>query len=456
MKRKIIVVDYEEHFLDSVRRGLTLSGFSDIRLESDPLNAAALIATGEQFDIALLDITMPGMDGLELLQTIRRTSPNTECIMVTAVNEARMAVNCLKLGAYDYLLKPITREDLVFALNRALERKRFLEILELSKKNAQELDQPQAFKPIITGLPAMRRILKEAELHAGSDVPVLITGESGTGKELLARAIHQASRRSGKTFAAINMASLTGTLFDAEFFGHTKGAFTGAEKERSGYLEHAHRGTIFLDEIGNLPLELQGKLLRVFQEGEYLKLGSNIPQKIDIRFIAATNADLDTLMAKGQFRKDLYYRIKGAWIHLPPLRERREDLALLITEFLRDFSKGSNGPALEEEAFTLLLDYDYPGNIRELRSILQSALNMARDKPISIDCLPEYLKKKKPSKARTDHRVATETPTTLAEVEKNHILNIYRQNANNKAQTAKILDVGINTLRRKLQEYGME
>ncbi len=300
MNDSILVVDDEQDFLDSVKRGLARSGMPNILLERDPEKAVRLFEQGESVDVALLDVTMDRMDGITLLQRIKSLSPATECLMVTALNDARVAVDSLKKGAYDYFVKPISREDLVSGVRRALERKRLMYLLELGKgKCLPSLDQPGAFRDIITQAPSMRRILKEAELHSTSDVPVLITGDSGTGKELLARAIHAASPRWKFPFTPINMASLTGNLFEAEFFGHTKGAFTGAEKDRAGYLEHSNGGTLFLDEIGSVPLELQGKLLRLLQGGEYLKLGMSRVQKANVRFIAATNRDLETALVQG-------------------------------------------------------------------------------------------------------------------------------------------------------------
>lgn len=455
MENTIFVIDDELDFLDSVRRGLVTSGFKNVRLESNSTKAAALFEQGEAIDIALIDITMPGMNGVELLELIKNTSPNTECIMVTAVNEAEVAVRCLKKGAYDYLVKPISRDDLVVAVDRAIERKRLLDILDLSrKKTPPKLVHADAFKPIVTRSADVLRVLKEAELHAASNVPVLITGESGTGKEILAKAIHAASRRSKLPFTPVNMASVTGSLFDAEFFGHTKGAFTGAEKDRAGYLEHANLGTLFLDEIGTLPLELQGKLLRVLQEGEYIKLGTSRPQKTDARFIAATNADLERLMPKGLFRKDLYYRLKGAWLHLPPLRERQQDIPLLIEKFLEEFCAATGNTGIEEEAVSILMDYDYPGNIRELRSIIQSAVNLAQGSPVSLRFLPDHLRKRKPISKR-EPETGAEPVVTLAEAEKAHILRAYKETGKNKSRTAKLLGIGLNTLRRKLESYGV-
>ena len=238
MDNSIIVVDDEQDFLESVRRGLITSGIKNVRIEADPLKAASTFNKGEVFDIALIDITMPDMSGIELLEAIKTNSPTTECIMITAVDEARTAIQCLKKGAYDYLVKPISKEDLVSSVNRAFERKRLIEILDLGKRRTlPKLVNKKAFSPIITRSNAVLRVLKEAELHAASGIPILITGETGTGKELLSRAIHAASSRAGSVFTPVNMESLNPNMFDAQFFGHSRGAFTGAEKDRSGYLE---------------------------------------------------------------------------------------------------------------------------------------------------------------------------------------------------------------------------
>ncbi len=456
MDNSILVVDDERDFLDSLRRGLISSGFRNVRLESDPNKAAALLENGEFFDIALIDVKMPGTNGVELLEVIKNASPNTECLMVTAIDEARVAVECLRNGAYDYLVKPISRDDLILAVKRTLERKRRLDIPELGKrKSPPGLKHAEVFRPIVTGSGRMFRILKEAELHAASNVPVLISGESGTGKELLARAIHSASPRSRFPFTPINMASLTGNLFESEFFGHTKGAFTGAERDRVGYLEQTSKGTLFLDEIGTLPLELQGKLLRVLQEGEYLKLGSSKPQRTDVRFIAATNADLDRLIDKGMFRKDLYYRLRGAWLHLPPLRERREDIPLLINRILKDLCGVSGINNIEDDAVSTLIDYDYPGNIRELISILQAAVNLAHGRPITTNFLPRYVRGRKPIQ-QGNSGAGFGPIVPLEELEKSHILRVYKQTGRNKSRTAKLLAIGLNTLRRKLAAYGVQ
>ena len=457
MLSHILLVDDEQDFLESLERGLLISGFRNIRAESDPRKAAALFQQGESVDIALIDITMPGMTGIELLDIIRISSPTTECIMLTAADEASLAVSCIKKGAFDYRIKPLDMEELLSVILKALERKNLLEIQRIGKqKGFPDLANPAAFASIITQSEKMFRIMKEAELHAASKVPVLITGETGTGKELLAKAIHKASSRANQTFTPINMSSLTPTLFEAEFYGHTKGAFTGADRDRKGYIETTSGGTLFLDEIGSLPLELQGKLLRMLQEGEYFKLGSSRPQGADVRFIAATNVELDKLLDQGLFRKDLFYRLCGAWLDLPPLRERQGDITILVEKFLRDHRSGHGSRDIEEPVWTLLRAYDYPGNVRELKSVVQHAANLAIGKSISVHHLPAYVTVALSSKQQPATLFSRDTIVSLAAMEKDHIIKAYRYTGENKLQTARLLEIGPNTLRRKLQSYGME
>ncbi len=453
MNSSILLVDDDDDFMAILKIKLQKIGYANVRQEVNPRKAAAAFSKGTCVDIALIDMTMPEMEGIELLELIKNTCPTTECIMITAVNEASVAVECLRKGAYDYLVKPVSSDTLALALNRALERKRLLDILDIEKKGSlPRLIYADTFKPIVTQSPKMLRILKEAELHAQSDVPILLTGESGTGKELLAQAIHCASPRSKFTFTPVNMASVSPNLFESEFFGHTKGAFTGAEKGRTGYLEHTEGGTVFLDEIGTMPLDLQGKLLRVLQDGEFIKLGANRNQRADVRFVAATNENLELLMSHREFRKDLFYRIRGGWLHLPPLRERKEDIPLLIEKFLKNATGNGDTIQVDQDAMCCLVEYEYPGNVRELKSIVQSAANLAQGKPITKRNLPDSIKNRTAA-ACVDEGLQTEI-VPLAQVEQEHILSIYSQTNRNKSKTARLLGIGLNTLRRKLKAYG--
>jgi two-component system response regulator AtoC len=457
MQANILLIDDELDFLESLERGLFMNGFRNIRAESDPKTAALLFEQQEPVDIAIIDIAMPGMSGIQLLDVIRNSSPTTECIMVTAADEVNLAVTCMKKGAFDYRLKPLVIDDLLLVILKALERKNFLEIQKIGKqKLLPGLSNPQAFSSIVTQSEKMFRILKEAELHAGSMVPILITGETGTGKELLAKAIHQASNRANRAFTPINMSALTDTLFEAEFYGHTKGAFTGAAQHRKGFIETTAGGTLFLDEIGAMSPDLQGKLLRVLQEGEYFKLGASRLMETDVRFIAATNAELDKLQEKGQFRKDLFYRLCGAWLNLPPLRERKEDIVILTEAFLQEYGSEHGIRDIEENVWTLLKDYDFPGNIRELKSIVHHAVNLAKGTSISVHHLPASLTSASALHHRPSAPFSPDAIVPLAEIEKNYILKVYRHTGRNKLQTSRLLDIGLNTLRRKLQSYGAQ
>jgi two-component system, NtrC family, response regulator AtoC len=460
MGNRIIIVDDDRDYMELLAGKLRSIGYDNLVLVDSPLEAAEAFDLGELFDLALVDMTMPEMDGMAMLSHIKNSSPGTEVIMVTAINEARTAVECLKRGAYDYLVKPVAKDVLALTLPRALERKRLLDILDLEKRQVHaELNNPAPFRPIITQHTGMQRILKEAELHAASNVPILITGESGTGKELLARAIHNASARADRPFTPINMSSIAPNLFEAEFFGHTRGAFTGADSARTGFLEHTNQGTLFLDEIGDLPLELQGKLLRVLQEGEFSKVGSTQRLRVDLRFIAATNEDLDRMMARKAFRKDLFYRIRGGWLHLPPLRQRINDIPLLINAFLEKYEEYRRGPRLAPEALEQLMSYNWPGNVRELRSLIQSAVNLAQGRRIEIQHLPEHIRNlpKMPKNCEPPPPAAAgQTIIPLDDAERKHILNAYNLLNRNKSKTAKALGIGLNTLRRKLAAYGVQ
>jgi DNA-binding NtrC family response regulator len=459
MSSRMILVDDDRDYMELLAGKLRSLGYHNFVMVDSPVEAAEAFDSGELFDLALVDMTMPEMDGTAMLEHIKNTSPGTEVIMVTAINEARTAVECLKKGAYDYLVKPVAKDVLALTLPRALERKRLLDIIDMEKRQVQpELNDPEPFRPIITQHPTMGRLLKEAELHAASNVPVLITGESGTGKELLARAIHNASARADFPFTPINMSSIAPNLFEAEFFGHTKGAFTGAEAARTGFLEHTDRGTLFLDEIGDLPMALQGKLLRVLQEGEFSKVGTTRRIRVDLRFIAATNEDLDRMMARKAFRKDLFYRIRGGWLHLPPLRSRINDIPLLLNAFLEKYDEYRRGPRISPEALERLMAYNWPGNIRELKSTIQSAVNLAQGKRIEIQHLAEHMRTlpKKAVKKASAPKDPSQAIVPLGEVEKAHILDVYGQLKRNKSQTAKALGIGLNTLRRKLAAYGEE
>ncbi len=453
MDPSILVVDDEPAFLDSVVRMLRLEGFHTVTAVADPLRVEGLLAD-HAFDAAFLDITMPGMDGIEVLRLIKERSPATECVMVTANESVPLVIQAVRAGAYDYLVKPLTPDQMKHALDRALERKRLIEsvVLRSARAAKRTLDHPGAFRDIVTGDRSMLQLLHEAELHARSDIPILVTGETGVGKELLARAIHRASRRADHPFVPVNMLALSPTLFESEFFGHVKGAFTGADRRREGYLARAGGGTLFLDEIGDLSMEIQGKLLRILQEGEYAAVGDTRCIRSDVRFVAATNQDLDLLVQEGRFRRDLFYRLQFAHLVLPPLRDRIDDVPLLAEHFLRD--AGSAASAITDDGWASLRAHDWPGNVRELAGVLQAATNLAAGGDVTPDQL------KLPHVSQRTRRACAPTVTgelePLREVERHHILAVYEAMDHNKSQTARVLEIGLQTVHRKLKVYGVK
>jgi DNA-binding NtrC family response regulator len=451
----IMMISEDQEFLGRAKDLLQHGGYGDVQIELDPGQAMVRADRGAPYDAVLIDLDMQGLDWQGLMELILEANPDTECIVMSTLNEARLAVDCLKNGAVDYLTKPISDDQFLAAMTKVLNRLRSSKAYCVSDSGSADASaEGNAFESIITRSEKMRRILREARLHALSDVTVLITGESGTGKELLARSIHRLSGRAEAPFTSINMASLAGSLFDAEFFGHTRGAFTGAERDRVGYLEHSNEGTVFLDEVADLPIDFQGKLLRVLEQGEYIRLGASVAQNVDVRFISATNADLGRLLARRAFRQDLYYRLKGAQLHLPPLRERREDIPLLVDHFISEFGRNRAVRRIDGEAMRALAEYDYPGNVRELRAIIQSAVNLVEGSCLTLSSLPGYLRQQH-RKRQAGKTVPGGKISPLTEIERWHVLHAYEQSGKNKIQAARLLDIGVNTLRRKLSLYGI-
>lgn len=450
----VLIIDEDPGFLDKAAVLLRRSGY-DVQTETDPQRAAERVDRGAPYDAVLIDLDMPGLDGMSLMDAVQEADPDTECVVLSRLNDARLAVECVKKGAGDYLTKPVPDDRLLAAVRQAMHRHRgSRDGRGCGPDQAGPATEGAALEAIVTRSEKMRRILQQARLHSRSDVSVLITGESGTGKELLARAMHRMSGRADAPFTSINMASLAGSLFDSEFFGHTRGAFTGAERERIGYLEHSHGGTVFLDEIADLPLDFQGKLLRVLEQGEFIRLGTSAAQRTDVRFISATNTDLERQLARGGFRPDLYYRLKGVQLHLPPLRERGEDIPLLAERFVSEFGRARGVDRIDGEAMRALAGYEYPGNVRELRAVMQSAVNLAEGSCLTLQALPAYLRRRHGTRSAGSPPSAGNV-TPLAEVERRHVLRAYELCDRNKIRAARILGIGVNTLRRKLSLYGI-
>ncbi len=450
MRASVLIVDDEQAFLDSLARMLRMEGYENLCIRSDSTQVPQLIEK-QRFDVAFLDVTMPELDGMDLLKIIKEKQPQTECIMLTAQDSIQTVMQATRLGAYDYLIKPILPERVIHSLEKALEHRRLLESLRMRSETAQAqtLNQPEAFQAIVTGNSRMLKLLHEAELHAASRIPVLITGETGVGKELLAQAVHRCSRMRQGAFVPVNMLALSPTLFESEFFGHVKGAFTGAERNKTGYLASADQGSLFLDEIGDLSLEIQGKLLRILQEGEFTPVGSSQSRPANVRFIAATNQNLEEQVRKQLFRKDLFYRLQFAHLHLPPLRERRDDIPLLCAHALERF--GKEDMCLSDAALQRLQQHDWPGNVRELMGILEAAVNLAEQGEI----LPSHLRLPKSSspKPLPANPLAMDELQPLEDIEREHILRVYNALDHNKSQTARALGIGLQTLHRKLKSY---
>jgi len=383
----ILIVDDEVQALQSFAIALRSAGIEPVVCEQDSRRALERLAEGD-FGAILLDLMMPFLSGRELLPRILAERPQTPVIVVTGANDVETAVECMKAGAFEYLVKPIERARLLASVRNALEVHALRRENTLLRRHllADGVERPEIFQEILTAGQSLRPIFQYAEAVAPTGQPVLITGETGSGKELMARAIHHASGRPGE-FVAVNVAGLDETVFSDTLFGHRRGAFTGAEQARAGLIERASGGTLFLDEIGDLSLPNQVKLLRLLQEREYFPLGEDTPRRADARIIVATNQDPGELAREGRFRHDLYYRLLTHHIHLPPLRERKEDLPVLAERFLEEAARelGKRRPTAPPELIPLLSTYAFPGNIRELRSMIFDAVSRHRGGVLSLE-----------------------------------------------------------------------
>jgi len=349
----------------------------------------------QKFDLTLLDLLMPGMDGLEVLREIKRLEPEAVVIIITAYASVESALTAMKMGAYDYIQKPFKNDELLMTISRALEHRR----LQLENIRLQdELKRKFSFDNIIGKSQPMQNVFELIKAAAPTRSTLLVQGESGTGKELVARAIHSNSDRANHPFVVVNSGSLPPDLLESHLFGHVKGAFTGAVADKKGLFEAADKGTIFFDEISSISLETQVKLLRVMQDREFMRLGGTKTIKVDVRIIAATNTDLEELIEQKAFRKDLYYRLNVIKIELPPLRARKEDIPLLVRHFIDLYNKENKKEieGVSEEVMEILMDYDWPGNVRELENVLERAVVLSRSKIITREALPAFLTESNP------------------------------------------------------------
>lgn len=453
----VIIIDDEEKMTGVLARMLGRDGY-DIETANDPEAALARIAE-RRFDVILCDLRMPGMTGLEVLQRARRVSPQSDFVVMTAYATVQTAVEAMKQGALDYLIKPFPVDELRLLLKRIEETR---SLREENQRLREVIGQTFTLENIIASSRPMQDVLARARKVAASNASVLLRGESGTGKEVLAKAIHNLSPRAAGPLVMVNCGAIPETLLESELFGHVKGSFTGAVENRKGLFETAHTGTIFLDEIGEVPLHLQVKLLRVLQEGEILRVGESRPQKVDVRIIAATNRNLEDEVARGRFRQDLYYRLNVIPIVLPPLRERTGDIPLLIEHFLRKFSPpGAPPKTLDPEALALLLRYDYPGNIRELENAIEHAVVLSDGPVVRIADLPlqiqhfDYSRTLGPAAPASPSQAAPAEAMHLDEVEKRLILAALEKTRFNHTRAAQHLGITRRTLGYRIEKYGL-
>ena len=439
---RVLVVDDEEIIRESLGGWLEKDGYP---VASAPDGRSALERMrSERWNVVLLDLKMPGIDGLQVLEEARKLQPEAAVIMMTAYATVETAVKAMKLGATDYLVKPFDPEELTLLMQDVVAQQR------LASDNAalrSELKKEQRFRDIVSKSPAMQRIFDLARVAAPSNSTILILGESGTGKEVLARAIHAESHRSAGPFVALSCAALTETLLESELFGDEKGAFTGAVARRKGKFEAAHGGTLFLDEVGDITPKLQLDLLRVLEDRRFHRVGGSELIEVDVRVIAATNRDLRRAVASGSFREDLFYRLDVIAVTLPPLRERKEDIPLLVEHFLGLLEEQMKRRLrVSHEAMAVLLAHDWPGNVRELRNVLERGAVVAQ-----ADVLGPADLGLRAAPAETPSG-----PSTLEEVERRHIAGVLAHSAGNVSQAARLLGIDRVTLYSKMKKYGLK
>ncbi len=439
---RVLVVDDEEIVRESLGGWLEKDGYL-VASASDGRSAVERMK-GESWSVVLVDLKMPGMDGLQVLEEARKLQPGAAVIMMTAYATVDTAVAAMKLGAFDYLIKPFDPEELTLLMKKVVAQQ------SLIRENAalrRALRKENRFQDLVSKSPAMQRVFELALVAARSNSTILILGESGTGKEVVARAIHAESQRPDGPFVAVSCAALTETLLESELFGHEKGAFTGAVARRKGKLESADGGTLFLDEVGDVSPKLQLDLLRVLEERRFHRVGGNELIEVDVRVIAATNRDLEKAVASGSFREDLYYRLNVIRVALPPLRERKEDIPLLVEHFLERLeAELKRQIRISPEAMAVLLAHSWPGNVRELRNVLERGAVVAQGgvvRPADLGLEPEPARE----------RGSAASPLTLEEVERRHIAEVLGHASGNVSQAARLLGIDRVTLYNKMRKY---
>jgi len=445
---KILVVDDEQSMAQFLGIVLRKEGYHVVTANNgrDALDKVK----AENFNVVITDIKMPGMDGIQLLQGVKKHDPSLPVVIMTAYASQQSAIDAVNLGAFQYLIKNAKNDEIKLVVRNAIEMRRVrAENLYLKRELRRGHDE----KTIIGSSEEMTRVFKMVEKVADSEATIMIQGESGTGKELIAREIHYRSRRATGPFVSINCGAIPRDLLESNLFGHVKGSFTGAVKDSPGLLQVAEGGTFFLDEVGETPLATQVKLLRALQEREIIPVGGTQPIKIDCRLVAATNADLDKEVAEGRFRADLFYRLNVIPIKLPSLRQRRDDIPLLIDHFLRRHAQSGPAKTINKEAMELLMKYDWAGNVRELENVIERALILDEGGVIGPEDLPDKIR------FGENHRgsLIIDSPTlTLEELEKEYILKVLNHTRWQKKRTSEILGINASTLYRKLIAYGVE
>lgn len=449
-KLSILIVDDEKSQRKLLSDFLRSEGYTVTEAENGE-KAIKTVSTGH-VDLILLDYKMPGMDGVQVLKEVKRINPEIDVVIITAYGTIETAVEAIKAGAIDYITKPVELDEVLLIISRVIERQKLIRENERLKEELGQ--QAVTTERIIHKSQKMNELIDVARRVASSQASILIQGESGTGKELFARLIHNLSPRAGKSIVVVNCGALHEQLLESELFGHEKGAFTGASSRRIGRFEEADGGTLFLDEIGELSPGIQVKLLRFLQEREFQRLGSNVNLQVDVRIISATNRDLETQVKEGTFREDLFYRLKVVTMVLPPLRERKEDLPVLIDHFIEQFNKKNlKKKELKPEAREALLNYDYPGNVRELVNIIERAVVIARGQDITTEDLP--FKSSSPAESSTVD-LSRSLQKSVEDLEKQSIEQAMWRTENNQTKAAEILGISERMLRYKLKKYGLK
>jgi len=446
--QRIMLIDNEIGLCRMMEAVLKDQGYQ-VKSFTRPVQAVAEFSAGD-YDLIISDIKMPEMDGLEVLQHVRNRDPEVPVIMITAYATVEMSIQALRRGAYDMLTKPFEPDELTYRVKNALQHHR---LVEENRELREELSGQFKFENIIGTSPAIQTLLEKVAKVAVRDTSALITGESGTGKELIAQAVHHNSARRNHRFVAVNCGALPENILESELFGYRKGAFTGATENRKGLLEAANGGTLFLDEVGNLSLNTQKSLLRFLQEQEFRRLGDTTPTKVNVRIISATNSDLAAEVAEGTFREDLFYRLNVINLHLPPLRERKEDIPLLAAHFIRKQNAkfGTDFSGLTPEAMEALRTYDWPGNIRQLCNVIEAAMTISSGNYIGLPVLTQLIETNRSGQIVNQ----ADYSSALSDFETDYLTRLLRKHGGNVEEAAAEAGMNMATIYRKLKRYGI-